>query len=127
MSSLPFRTTLDDVTAICTYLSKKPTGASIAEAKKVIDTKLVDFRKIAAYKAWGLLSEADGRLKISERGRAVTKGDRFRVEALQSSVSEVEPYMAILERVAHKGDESWTALEVAAHWHEHFSEVVSGE
>ena len=126
MSALPYRTTLDDVAAICAYLSKKPTGASIAEAKKVVDAKLLDFRKITAYKAWGLVNESDGRLKITDRGRSVTKGEQFRTVALKEAISDIEPYVAVLERVAHRGDDSLTALEVAAHWHEHFSEAVSG-
>lgn len=125
MSMLPYRTTLDDVAAICTYLSKKPTGASIAEAKKVVDAKLLDFRKITAYKMWGLVNETEGRLKITDRGRSVSKGEQSRTVALKSAVSDVEPYVAILERVAHRSDDSLTALEVAAHWHEHFSDAVS--
>jgi predicted nucleotide-binding protein len=126
MSGLPFRTTLDDVASICAYLAKKPTGASIAEAKKVVDAKLLDSRKIAAYKAWGLVSESDARLKITDRGRLVAKGEPVRATALREAIVEVEPYAAVIERVAHRGDESLTALEVAAHWHEHFSESVSG-
>lgn len=126
MSALPYRTTLDDVVAICTYLAKKPTGASTAEAKKVVDSKLLDFRKLAAYKAWGLVNESDGRLKISDRGRSISKGEQPRTVALKAAISAVEPYVAILERVAHRGDDSLTALEVAAHWHEHFGEMSSG-
>jgi predicted nucleotide-binding protein len=126
MSGLPYRTTLDDLTAICTYLAKKPTGASIAEAKKVVDAKLLDSRKITAYKAWGLLSDPDGRLKITDRGRLVAKGEQARASAIREAISDIEPYAAVLERVSHRGDASLTALEVAAHWHEHFSESVSG-
>ena len=75
MPGLPIRTTLDDLAAICSYLIKKPTGASVEEAKKVVDAKLMDFRKITAYKTWGLVIDSDGRLKITERGRMVTKGE----------------------------------------------------
>jgi predicted nucleotide-binding protein len=126
MSALPIRTTLDDVTSICAYLTKKPTGASIAEGKKVVDAKLLDGRKIAAYKTWGLVGELDNRLKITDRGRAVAKGEPARASALKAAISDVEPYRAILERAAHREDESLTALEVSAHWHQHFSESVSG-
>ena len=126
MSGLPYRTTLDDVAAICAYLAKKPTGASIEEAKKVVDSKLVDFRKVTAYKTWGLVSESDGGLKITERGRSVAKGEPFRTLALTTAVKEIPAYAAIVERVAHRGDDSLTALEVAAHWHEHFNDDASG-
>jgi hypothetical protein len=59
MATLPSRTTLDDIVAICSFLIKKPTGPSIEEAKKVVDAKLLDFRKITAYKTWGLITESD--------------------------------------------------------------------
>jgi predicted nucleotide-binding protein len=124
--ALPYRTTLDDVYAICVFLAKKPTGATPDEAKKIVDAKLLDFRKIAAYKAWGVVAESDGRLKVTERGRGVAKGDPLRTEALKAVIAQIPAYAAIIERVSHRGDESLTASEVGAHWHEHFSEAVSG-
>jgi hypothetical protein len=57
--SLPIRTTLDDVQAVCTYLATKPTGATLSEAKRVIGPKCLDGRKISALKFWSLV-EDDG-------------------------------------------------------------------
>ena len=37
--SLPIRTTPDDISAVCAYLVTKPTGATLAEAKAVVDKK----------------------------------------------------------------------------------------
>lgn len=49
--SLPIFTTVDDVRGIVAYLKTKPTGATITEAKAVVDKTLVDGRKLAAYQA----------------------------------------------------------------------------
>ena len=124
--SLPVRTTVEDVDAVCAYLVTKPTGARLAEAKAVVDKKHLDGRKLAALKIWGLLEEDQGKLKITERGRQATRSSgASRSDALREVVREVEPYRAIVERVVHRGETTMTATDVAAHWHEHFREDVS--
>jgi predicted nucleotide-binding protein len=125
--ALPIRTTLDDVRAVCKYLASKPTGATVAEAKKVIDSGFLDGRKITALKRWGLLEAGeDGRLKITEQGRRLTRdGEKALPLVLRWVIQSVPPYQAIIERVAHRGEETLTATEVAAHWHEHFSDDAS--
>ena len=60
--ALPIRTTLDDVTDLLAYFSKKPTGATVQEAKTVLDPKRLDGRKLAAMKAWGLIEDGDGEI-----------------------------------------------------------------
>jgi hypothetical protein len=50
---LPIRTTLADVDTLCGYLITKPTGATSAEAKAVLDEKVLDGRKLSAMKTWG--------------------------------------------------------------------------
>jgi hypothetical protein len=63
--SLPIRTTLEDVSAVTLYLATKPMGATVSETKAVIDAGAPDGRKVNAYKFWGLIEEADGRLRDS--------------------------------------------------------------
>lgn len=124
MPSLPIRTVLDDVKAVCTYLSRKPTGTTVAEAKKVLDSKYLDGRKLAALKYWGLIEDAEGRLKLTEEGRAASK-DGGITPALIRVVRRVPPYAAIVERAAHRDEFSVTATDTAVHWHEHFPEEAS--
>lgn len=124
--ALPIRTVLEDVQAVCAYLSKKPTGASLGEAKKVLDQKFLDGRKLSALKTWGLIEEgADGRLKITDEGRAAVRDEASKQNALMRVVGRVPPYRAVVERVAHRGETAISATDVAAHWHEHFSEDVA--
>lgn len=72
-SSLPIRTTVDDIVALCIYLAAKPIGATMAEAKTVIEPGVLDGRKTSAMKFWGLIEDVEGRLKLTELGRALAK------------------------------------------------------
>jgi len=124
--SLPIRTTLDDIDAVCGYLVRKPTGATLAEAKTVVDKKRLDARKLVALKFWGLIEDNSGKLKLNEPGRQIVKdGGIYRHEVLENVVRNVKPYAAIVERAAHREEYTITATEVATHWHEHFGAEVA--
>ncbi|MGE0406603.1 MAG: TIR domain-containing protein [Candidatus Korobacteraceae bacterium] len=123
--TLPIRTTLEDVQEVCAYLSRKPTGSTVAEGRKILDSKFLDGRKISALRSWGLIEEAAGRLKVTERGRAVIKDDANRKNALLQVIRSIEPYWAVVERAGHRHENSITATDVGAHWHEHFPEQAA--
>ena len=124
--SLPIRTTLHDLDAVCRYLATKPTGATLTEAKAVVDKKRLDGRKLAALKFWGLVEEDEGKLKITDDGRRyVRAGGSFRSDVLRGIVRQVRPYLAVVERAVHGSEAGMTATDVAAHWHEHFRNEVS--
>jgi len=124
--TLPIRTNLDDIRAICSYLVNKPTGASLKEAKAVLESARLRPQKIAAAKFWGFLDENDGRMKLTEKGRAYakSKGDSG-PQILGDVIRTVRPYAAIVERAAHRNEDSVSAADVAAHWHNHFKEDSS--
>lgn len=124
--SLPIRTTLDDINAVCGYLMTKPIGATLAEAKAVVDNKRLDGRKLAALKFWGFIEDDGSRMKITDRGRwSVRNSGSSQNEALREVVRQVRPYGAVVERVAHRREETIAATEVAAYWHEYFRNDVS--
>ena len=119
--ALPIRTTLDDVDAVCGYLVTKPTGATMAEARAIVDKRRLDGRKLSALKFWGLIEEEGDRFKITEDGRRVTRDEgAHRHQVFLQIVGRVRPYAAIVERAAYRDEISVSATEVAAHWHEHF-------
>lgn len=122
--SLPIRTSLDDINAICNYLKKKPTGATIKEAKAVLGNSRLDHRKISAMKDWGLIDESEGRLKILPSGRDVSKKGGKSV--FVGIIKQTEPYRAIVERAAHRSESLLTATDVAGHWHDHYRSVATG-
>ena len=123
---LPIRTTVDDIQHVCGYLVTKPTGATLVEAKAVVDNKFLDGRKLTALKFWGLIENADGKIKITERGRlSVKDSGASQSKVLQDVLREVAPYRAVVERVVHRQEESLTATEVASHWYDHFKNDVA--
>ena len=117
---LPIRTTLDDIQAVCAYLGKKATGSTPAEARKILDEKYLDGRKLSALKTWKLIEEQDGRLKITEDGRRVIREESDRIATLLRVIARIGPYRAVVERAHHKSEFSISATDVAAHWHQHF-------
>jgi predicted nucleotide-binding protein len=120
--SLPIRTVPEDIEAVCSYLAKKPTGATTADAKKVLDSKFLDGRKLSALKTWGLIEDSGGRMKVTEQGRLFGTGDEAKKkQVLVSVVRRVEPYFAVMERAAHRNEDSVTSSDLAAHWHAHFA------
>lgn len=124
--SLPTRATLDDLDTVCGYLATKPTGATLAEARAVVDKKFLDVRKVGALKFWGFIEEAGNKMKITDLGRqAVKDSGALRSEALRTVVHQVVPYAALVERAAHRQNKAVTATDVAAHWYEHFKSAVS--
>jgi len=44
---------------------------------------------------------------------------------LKEAVSSIRPYVAIIERAIHRNENTLSATEVAAHWHQHFKQDVS--
>lgn len=124
--SLPIRTTLDDIDAVCSYLATKPTGATTIEAKAVIDKKRLDGRKINALQFWGLIEVENGKMKLTGDGRIIIKnGGANKSAVLGKIIKNIAPYAAVVERAAHGKELTVTATEIAAHWHEHFKGVVS--
>lgn len=124
--NLPVRASTADIDAVCGYLLKKPTGATLAEAKAVVDGRHLEGRKLTALKFWGLIDEIDSKMKLTERGRrAVKDSGSAASDVLCDVVREAQPYQAMVERAAHRGEQSITGTEVAAHWHQHFKGNVS--
>jgi predicted nucleotide-binding protein len=119
-ASLPLRATPEDADALCGYLLRKAMGATLQEARAVVNAKHLDVRKVAAMKRWGLLEDGD-RLKLTERGRRYAKDDGAqRAVVLLNVVREIGPYRALVERAAHGKEYTLTTTEAGAHWHDHF-------
>jgi hypothetical protein len=125
--SLPIRTIVEDVQAVCSYLATKPTGSTVKDAKAVLDPKHLDGRKLSALKFWGLIEHDEDRLKITEAGRNLLRqSGANRTQVLRGVIAGIPPYRAIIERAAHRNEDSLSATEVGAHWHDHFPTEASG-
>lgn len=123
--SLPIRTTLEDILAIVNYLSPKVTGATIQEAKTVLDAKLLDGRKVTAFKYWKIITEDDQqRLTLTSIGREIEKDDTKQKTAFRKIIKSISPYNAIIERSALQHDDSVTTTECGTHWQQHFKDEI---
>ena len=125
---LPMRTTVEDIDAVCNYLMAKPIGASLAEARAVLDKRYLISPKVNALKFWGLIEDDGNRIKVTALGRqAVRNSGATRSDALSEVIRQVAPYNTLMERIDQSGDITVSASEVGAYWHEHFSGEVSGQ
>lgn len=125
-AALPIRTTMADVIAITSYLATKPMGATLGDTRTVLESGVLDGRKMSAYRFWGLLEEVEGRLKLTERGRTAGKNKGANVaQSMLEVVRNTPAYSAIVERSIHRSESTFTAVEVSTHWHEHFRDVAS--
>ena len=123
---LPIRTTPRDIESICNYLATKPTGASLAEAKAILEKKTLDHRKLTALRFWNLIEDDGNKIKITSHGRQIVKeSGAYKSNVLRDVIRNVPPYIAVVERVRHSSIESMVTTEVASFWHEHFRSEAS--
>jgi predicted nucleotide-binding protein len=123
--SLPIRTTLEDVRAMVRYLAPKVTGATLLEARTVLDPKLLDGRKVAAFKFWSIVAQDEQeRIRLSNIGRAIAKGAKSEQMAFRSIVRSIPAYNAIVERAAMQHEDSVDTTECGARWQEHFKSDI---
>ena len=119
---LPIRTSAEDLASIIDYLKTKATGATIAEAKGAVDSKLLDGRKISAYVAWGFIEKDGERLKLTEPGRNFGRAsDAGRKQLYGEAIRNIKAYHLAAEWFFHQKFSAVSAIDLAAHWHEHVS------
>lgn len=124
--ALPTRITVDDIQSLCSFFSKKPTGATLAEAKAILDAKYLDSKKIYAMKMLGFLSEQGDRLKATPKCREIAKENGANRElVLQDILLAIPAYKTILERAYHKGETLLELPEVGSHWNDYFTKDIS--
>ncbi len=115
---LPVRTALPDVEAICGYLATRPEGANAGEMTSALGNEVVDPRKLAAVRFWGLVDEAGGLIRLTARGRLVVQdGGAYRSTALGQVVAAIPAYAAVLARAVQRDETMILAPDVAALWH----------
>lgn len=109
---------------IVRYLKTKPTGATVTEAKAAVEKKLLDGRKLAAYRTWGIIARGDDRLKLTDRGWLMARDPSKEEQVFREVIDSATPYRSVLEWANHQQLEVLTAIDVAVHWHEHHKQAV---
>ena len=120
---LPVMTSPDDALAVATYLNTKVTGASLHDAKATLDGRLLDGRKIAAYKAWGLITREADVLRLTLRGRQLARASADDQHAVFTEVVlAIRAYRIAAEWIHHGAMEVVSLTELATHWFDHIRE-----
>jgi hypothetical protein len=122
--ALPIRTTVENVREIVGYLRNKPTGATVDETKAALGKPAVDPRKLSAYTYWDLVTQEDGRLKLTTRGWALARKPDTERAAIRELLDRSVPYRSALEWMHYQGFDEVTFADVAAQWHEHHRDAV---
>jgi predicted nucleotide-binding protein len=118
---LPILTTSDDAFAIVNYLKTKALGASIAEAKRVVEKGILNPRKLAAYQVWDLVQKDGDRIKLAPIGRELARAKPEEHPGIFSKIlRSISPYHSVLEMIYHQKLSEVTNVEIASFWHEHF-------
>lgn len=118
--TLPIKTTVEDALGIVAYLKTKPTGATLSEAKSVVDNRILDGRKMSAYQTWGLVEVDGDRYKLSERGRRLARDPETQSQAVfREVVNAIPTYRSAMEWAYHQKLDSVTVDDLAANWHTH--------
>lgn len=127
--SLPYFTRPDDIEKIVKYLFTKAKGATLNEIKAVLGPKIIDVRKILAFKALNIIRQDADRITLtSEVGRPLGRANNEEFKRLLAGqIAGIQAYRGVIEWAYHNNVSELEATEVGAHWHEHYREDLGTE
>lgn len=125
---LPIKTTVEDIDALGSYLKGQVGWVPLERAKKAIDGKFADARKLEAQKRIGFLERDGSNIKLSERGRAyATSTDESEKERLMGyAIREVPLYLETIEWMHHSKIEDPTKTDIGNYWHDRHQNQLEG-
>lgn len=128
VTMLPIKTTIEDIDALGTYLKGQVGWVPLERAKKAIDGKLVDARKLEAQKRIGFIERDGTNVKLSPRGRAyATSADEVEKERLMSeAIREVPIYLETVEWIHHSKVSDPTKTDIGNYWHDRHQDQLEG-
>jgi len=126
---LPIKTSLDDVHQVVGYLKPRFTGATLADARSILDNRLLDGRKMSAYERWGFVGRDGDRIKLTDLGRELgrVQTDDERHGVIRESIRSVGPYRMALEWMHHRRLENVDIDELGSHWLKHVQSEIGSE
>ncbi|MCY3704165.1 MAG: hypothetical protein OXH08_01485 [Gammaproteobacteria bacterium] len=117
---LPIMAKPEDALAVVDYLKTKVTGATVGDARATLPGPVLDRRKVAAYKAWGLVTQEGDRFRLTSRGRRLARAsDENRTRIFAEIISETYVYRLAAEWMHHHDRDMVPISDLAAHWFEH--------
>ena len=117
---LPIMAKPEDALVVVDYLKTKATGATLGDARATLPPRVLDSRKVSAYKAWGLITQDSDRLRLTSRGRRLARASEAgRGAVFAEVVSDIRAYRIGAEWIHHRDLEVVPLSDLAAHWFDH--------
>lgn len=126
---LPIKTSIEDVEQVVVYLKPRITGSTLAEAKSILDNRLLDGRKMTAYERWGFITRDGDRLRLTDRGRELSRpqSEESKILAIREAICSIAAYQMALEWMHHRRFESVDVDELGNHWLKHMPNEIGSE
>ncbi|MBV8858051.1 MAG: hypothetical protein JOZ02_14045, partial [Acidobacteria bacterium] len=118
---LPVLATANDLREVVQYLKKRPDGVEISEVPQPLKKRVFYPPKVAAYEAWGVVSQRRGRLMLTQRGREFARALEPEARSYRLLLRETAPFHAALGWMWEQGSEVFTQDELADYWQEEFA------
>ena len=123
-ATLPVLATASDVREVVQFLKKKPDGVTVVEASDTVRRRLFDYRKLAAYEVWGIISKVGDRIRLSELGREFATKLEPETQIYRVILDTALPYRAVLEWIYQQNIDVVTFADIVDYWQEHFPEAL---
>ncbi|TCC08229.1 hypothetical protein [Kribbella soli] len=124
---LPLKTVIEDIDGLATYLKGQVGWVPLDKAKKAIDNKLVDNRKLEATRRIGLLDRDGVNVRLTEDGRSFATGDAAqRAAIMRKAIRSVSLYAETIEWMHHSKVANPTKAEVGNYWHDKHQDQLEG-
>lgn len=117
---LPIMAKPEDALAVVGYLKTKATGATLGDARATLPPRILDSRKVSAYKAWGLVTQDNERIRLTSRGRRLARAsEEERGRVFAEVVLAIRAYRIGTEWIHHRNLGVVPLSDLAAHWFDH--------
>lgn len=123
--TLPIKTNKEDIDEIVAYLKKKPVGITVDDAKATVDSRLLDGRKLNAYRTWGFVTDNGNKLILTPLGREYAQASEDDKRGIYANIIEdVNIYRLTTEWLHNRGFDQIPVSDLATHWYEHFKTEI---
>jgi hypothetical protein len=126
-SSLPIKTTEQDLTVLLPYLKSQVGWVPIEKIKSTIPPKHADPRKLDAMRYLGLIERDGENVKLTDDGREFAGADKDQVAEIMKKRLRATPlYHSTLEWMHHSQKLNLDKTEIANYWHDHHAALIGG-
>lgn len=124
---LPIKTLIEDIDVLASYLNGQVGWVPLEEAKKAIENKFVDNRKLEAARRIGLLDRDGVNVRLTDDGRSFATGDpEQRATMMRKAIRSIPLYAETVEWMHHSKIADPTKTVVGNYWHDKHQDQLEG-